>query len=50
MALASYDEGREGHPELDSAIPALSGIPAILARWYSAVREDALDILADGPV
>ncbi|HUZ55149.1 MAG TPA: CocE/NonD family hydrolase [Streptosporangiaceae bacterium] len=39
---AGYHEGREGHPELDRPYRT-AGIPAVLARWYSAVREDALD-------
>ena len=39
---AGYHEGREGHPELDRPYRT-AGIPAVLARWYSAVREDAVD-------
>jgi uncharacterized protein len=39
---AGYHEGREGHPELDRPYRT-AGIPAVLAHWYSAVREDALD-------
>lgn len=39
---AGYHEGREGHPELDRPYRT-ADIPAVLARWYSAVREDALE-------
>lgn len=38
---AGYHEGREGHPELDRPYRT-AGITAVLARWYAAVREDAL--------
>lgn len=37
-----YHEGREGHPELDMPYRT-ADIRAVLARWYTAVREDTLD-------
>jgi predicted acyl esterase len=40
--MAGYHEGREGHPELDRPYRT-AGITAVLARWYAAVREDALE-------
>jgi uncharacterized protein len=39
---AGYHEGREGHPELDRPYRT-AGITEMLARWYAAVREDALE-------
>jgi hypothetical protein len=39
---AGYHEGREGHPELDLPYRT-ADIRGVLARWYTAVREDALD-------
>ena len=40
--MAGYHEGREGHPELDRPYRT-AGITEVLARWYAAVREDALE-------
>jgi uncharacterized protein len=40
--MAGYHEGREGHPELDQPYRT-ADIRGVLARWYAAVREDALD-------
>jgi uncharacterized protein len=40
--MAGYHEGREGHAELDRPYRT-AGITEVLARWYSAVREDALE-------
>jgi len=37
-----YHEHREGHPELDRPYRT-AGITEVLARWYTAVREDALE-------
>jgi predicted acyl esterase len=37
-----YHEHREGHPELDRPYRT-SGITEVLARWYTAVREDSLE-------
>jgi len=39
---AGYHEHRENHPELDRPYRT-SGITEVLARWYQAVREDALE-------
>jgi len=39
---AGYHEGREGHPELDLPYRT-ADIRGVLARWYTAVREDTLD-------
>jgi predicted acyl esterase len=41
-AMPGYHEGREGHPELDRPYRT-AGIIGVLARWYKAVREDALE-------
>ena len=41
-AMAGYHEGREGHPELDRPYRT-AGITGVLARWYAAVRQDALE-------
>jgi hypothetical protein len=39
--MPGYHEGREGHPELDQPYRT-AGITNVLARWYTAVREDTL--------
>ncbi len=39
---AGYHEGREGHPELDRPYRT-AGLIEMQARWYEAVREDAVD-------
>jgi uncharacterized protein len=40
--MPAYHEGREGHPELDRPYRT-AGIVEVLARWYQAVRDDAVD-------
>jgi uncharacterized protein len=40
--MTGYHEGWEGHPELERLYRG-SDITGVLDRWYSAVREDALD-------
>lgn len=40
--MPGYHEGREGRPELDRPYRT-AGITEVLARWYAAVREDALE-------
>ena len=40
--MTGYHEGWEGHPELERLYRG-SDITGVLDRWYTAVREDALD-------
>jgi uncharacterized protein len=40
--MTGYHEGWEGHPELERLYRG-SDITGVLNRWYTAVREDALD-------
>jgi uncharacterized protein len=40
--MTGYHEGWEGHPELERLYRG-SDIAGVLDRWYTAVREDALD-------
>jgi uncharacterized protein len=40
--MTGYHEGREGHQELDRTYRTAE-IGELLARWYTAVREDSLD-------